>query len=158
MMYIIGTKIILPLRLCAKRSVKYTRLNVLLNNKEFYCSIFVRNFQKINDNPNQSDSFKKALEFVLAHPYKSIQSKKLNIQGLQLCWALGVFLNNKEAYPFVSHSESPGEFTESWINENIFESKYNISKRQWIALEKEVKNISVSDLRHLIKILPKTLK
>ena len=103
----ITTKIILPLRLFAKHSVKYTSSNFLFNirNKESCSSIFVRNFQKPID-PNQSDSFKNALEFVKAHPYKSIQAKKLNIKGLQLCWALAIFLNNKDAYPFVKHSET----------------------------------------------------
>ena len=156
----IGTKILLPLRLCAKHNVKYPSLNFLLHvkNQKSCSSIFTRNLYKQIEDPNQSNSFKDALEFVKSCPPYSIQAKKLNIKSLQYHWALAIFLNNQDAYPFVKHSENRGDFTETWINDNIFENNKNISKSEWVALEKEVRNISVADLRHLIKVLPETLK
>ena len=156
----ISAKIFLPLRLCAKHHNKYcdVKFLFLIKTPESCHKIFTRNFHKQIDEPNQSNSFKNSLEFIKAHPAKSIQSKKLNIKSLQNCWALAIFLNNKEAYPFVKQSEDVGNFTETWINDNIFENKKNITKREWIALEEEVRHISVSDLRYLIKVLPETLK
>ena len=105
MMLNIGTKILLPLRLCAKHNVKYPSLNFLLHvkNQKSSSSIFTRSLYKQIEDPNQSNSFKNALEFVKAHPAKSIQATKLNIKGTQLCWALAIFLNNQEAYPFLKH-------------------------------------------------------
>ena len=156
----IGTKIFSPLRLCAKRIVKYPSSSCIswIKNTKSFNLTFPRNYHKQIEDPNQSNSFKNALEFVKAHPAKSIQAKKLNIKGLQLSWALAIFLNNQEAYPFVKHSENRGDFTETWINDNIFEKNKNISKSEWVALEKEVRNISVADVRHCIKVLRETVK
>ena len=106
----------------------------MIKNQESCSNFFIRNFQKQIEEPNQSNSFKNALEFVKAHPAKSIQSKKFNIKNLQYCWALAIFLNNQEAYPFVKHNENRGDFTETWINDNIFENNKNISKNEWLAL------------------------
>ena len=156
----IGSKIVLFPRLSSKYRVKHPSSSCIswIKNKSSYNIIFARNFHKNIEEPNQSICFKNALEFVKAHPPKSVPSKKLNIKNLQYCWALAIFLNNQEAYPFVKHSETRGDFIETWINDNILDSEHGISKSNWNALKLKLISIRASDLRHLIKILPETLE